>query len=179
LSLAAGKTCSYGDGENPQPADPLFTRQADSRATGKATAFACPEGAARPTAWTREAGSLPIKEKIAIALDIPPPGAGAVEPPSPYAELTVQLGPAQRWGSARGKVPPEQAHHLITTFGIVSSVIAGIAGSVLTLRIAAGLTVAACAELGVALAAAALIASRRAVTRAGRPQALPEARERT
>jgi hypothetical protein len=113
-----------------------------------------------------------------MALDTPPPGAGAVEPPSPYAELTVQLGPARRWGAAKGKVPPEQAHHLITTFGIVSIVIAGIVGSVLTLRIAAGLTVAAYAELGVALAAAALIAFRPGNPR-GRPQALPEARERT
>jgi hypothetical protein len=113
-----------------------------------------------------------------MALDAPPPGEAAEEP-GPYAELTLQLGPAQQWGTAQGKVPPEQAHHLITTFGIVSSVIAGIAGSVLTLRIAAGLTVAAYAELGVALAAAALISFRRAVTRAGRPQALPEASERT
>jgi hypothetical protein len=114
-----------------------------------------------------------------MAVDPPPPEAGAVEPPTPYAELTVQLGPAQQWGTAKGKVPPEQAHHLITTFGIVSSVTAGIAGSVLTLRIAAGLTMAAYAELGVALAAAALIAFRRTVTRAGRPQALPGARGRT
>jgi hypothetical protein len=95
-----------------------------------------------------------------------PPEAGTIEPPSPYAELAVHLGPAQPWGTAKGKVPPEQAHHLITTFGIVSSVIAGIAGSVLTLRIAAGLTGPAYAEIGAALAATVLIAMRRAVTRA-------------
>jgi hypothetical protein len=105
-----------------------------------------------------------------MALDSPlAPEAGPVEPPSPYAELVVQLGPAQPWGTAKGKVPPEQAHHLITTFGIVSSLVAGIAGTVLTLRIAAGLTGPAYAELGVACAAAGLIAIRRAVVRAGTP----------
>ena len=104
-----------------------------------------------------------------MALDSP----GADESPSPYAALTVKLGPAQQWGSAEGRVPPEHAHHLITTFGIVSSVIAGIAGSVLTLRISAGLAGPAYAELGIALAAATLIAFRRAATLAGRPQALP------
>jgi hypothetical protein len=116
-----------------------------------------------------------------MALDSPlAPEAGTVEPPpSPYAELVVQLGPAQQWGgTAKGRVPPEQAHHLITTFGIVASVIAGIAGSVLTLRIAAGLTGPAYAELAAAIAAAALIAMRRAVTRVARPQGLPGTRER-
>ena len=84
-----------------------------------------------------------------MALDSPlAPEAGSVEPPSPYAELVVKLGPAQRWGTAKGKVPPQQAHHLITAFGIVSSVIAGIVGAVLTLRIAAGLTGPAYAEPG-------------------------------
>jgi hypothetical protein len=106
-----------------------------------------------------------------MALDSP----GADESPSPYAALTVKLGPAERWGTAEGKVPPEQAHHLITTFGIVSSVIAGITGSVLTLRIAAGLAGPAYAELGIAAAAAALIAFRRAAARTASPPALPEA----
>ena len=80
-------------------------------------------------------------------------------------------------GTAKGKVPPERAHHLITTFGIVSSVIAGIDGSVFTLRIAAGLTAAVYAELGVVLTAAALIAIRRAVTRAGKPRRFTETGE--
>jgi hypothetical protein len=106
------------------------------------------------------------------------PETGPVEPPSPYAELVVKVGPAQRWGTAKGRVPPEQAHHLITTFGIVAIVIAGIAGAVLTLRIAAGLTGPAYAELGLAFVAAAMITARRAVIRAVRPQELPETRAR-
>ena len=114
-----------------------------------------------------------------MTLDSPlAPETGHVEPPGPYAELDVQLGPAQPWGSAKGKVPPEQAHHLITTFGIVASVIAGISGTVLTLRIAAGLAGPAYAELGLAFAAAVLIALRRAVSRASRRQELPETRAR-
>ncbi len=114
-----------------------------------------------------------------MALDSPlAPETGPVEPPSPYAELVIQLGPTQPWGSARGKVPPEQAHHLITTFGIVSSVAAGIAGTVLTLRIATGLTGPAYAELGLALGAAVLIAVRRTVSHTGRRQELPETRVR-
>jgi hypothetical protein len=124
---------------------------------------------------------LTLKEKMPrMALDSLPLEAGPVEPPSPYAELIVQLGPAQPWGTAKGKgkVPPEQAHHLITTFGIVSSVVAGIAGAVLTLRIAAGLSGPAYAELGIACAAAVLITLRHLVIRAGKPQGLPEANKR-
>lgn len=101
--------------------------------------------------------------------------AETVEPPGPYAELSVQLGPAQPWGSAKGKVPPEQAHHLVATFGIVSSVIAGIAGAVLTLRIAAGLTGPAYAELALAFAGAVLIALRRGAIRAGASRGVPDA----
>ena len=42
-----------------------------------------------------------------MALDRPlAPEASPVEPPSSYAELVVQLGPAQPWGTAKGKVPP-------------------------------------------------------------------------
>jgi hypothetical protein len=100
------------------------------------------------------------------------------EAPSQYAELVVQLGPAQPWGTAKGKVPPEQAHHLITTFGIVAAVIAGIAGTVLTLRISAQLAGPAYAELGLAFGATVLIAIRRAVIRAGRRLELPETRAR-
>jgi hypothetical protein len=93
------------------------------------------------------------------------PEAGPVEPPSPYAELVVQLGPGQPWGTAKGRVPPDQAHHLITTFGIVSIMLA--AGAVITLRVAAGLTAVAYAALGIACACAVLIAIRRFVVRAG------------
>jgi hypothetical protein len=114
-----------------------------------------------------------------MALDNPlAPETGSVEPPTPYAELVVQLGPVQPWGTAKGKAPPGQPHHLITTVGIVASVIAGIAGTVLTLRISAGLTGPAYAELGLAFGAAVLIAIRRAVRRAGKRQELPEPRAR-
>jgi hypothetical protein len=67
-------------------------------------------------------------------------------------------------------VPPENAHHFIATFGIVANVIAGIAGAVLTLRISAGLTIPAYAELGLAFGGAVLIAARRAASRAARHQ---------
>jgi hypothetical protein len=114
-----------------------------------------------------------------MALDSPlAPETGPVEPPSQYAELVVQFGPAQPWGTARGKVPPAQAHHFIATFGIVASVIAGIAGTVLTLRIAPGLTGPAYAELGLAFGAAVLIAVRRAASRSGRSRELPGTRNR-
>ncbi len=103
-----------------------------------------------------------------MALDSPPvPGeTGPVEPPTQFAELVVQFGPVQPLGSVRGRVPPEQAPHLITTFGIVAIVITGIVGAVLTLRIAPGLTGPAYAELGLAFGSVALLAMRRARTRA-------------
>jgi hypothetical protein len=100
-----------------------------------------------------------------MATDILPAAGGPDQEPTRYAELVVQLGPAQQWGSARGKVPPEHTHHLITTFGIVASVAAGVAGAVLTLRIAAGLSGPAYAELGLASGAALLIAIRRSGSR--------------
>jgi hypothetical protein len=113
-----------------------------------------------------------------MATDSLPAAGSPEEEPSRYAELVVQLGPAQQWGSARGKVPPEHTHHFITTFGIVTSVAAGIAGAVLTLRIAAGLTGPAYAELGLAFVAALLIAMRRSADRAAwRESAGPRARE--
>jgi hypothetical protein len=104
------------------------------------------------------------------------------EAPTGFAELDIQIGPAQPWGTARGKVPPGQAHHLITTFGVLGSVIAGIAGAVLTLHISAGLTAPVFAELAVAIASAVLIASRRIPARravrrreaSGAPGAFPE-----
>jgi len=114
-----------------------------------------------------------------MALDSPCSAeAGTVEEPSQYAELKFQFGPAQSWGTAQGRVPPAQTHHFITTSGIVASVIAGIAGAVLTLRIAAGLTGPAYTELGVAFAAAVLIAIRREASRAARRHDPPEARAR-
>ena len=89
------------------------------------------------------------------------PGPDPAEAPTGFAELEIQVGPARSWGTAKGKVPPAQAHHLITTFGILGSVIAGIAGAVLTLRIASGLTAPAFAELALAVTSAVLIATRR------------------
>jgi len=88
---------------------------------------------------------------------------GPAEQPTQAAELKVAVGPA----TAGGSVPPGEAHHYITTFGILVSVIAGIAGAVLTLRIGSGvltlrvtsgLTILGLAELGVALASAVIIA---------------------
>jgi hypothetical protein len=68
--------------------------------------------------------------------------------------MTITVGPAQ---SLRAAVPGDQAHHLITTFGILGSVCGGIGGAALTLRnqSLAGLAL---AELALALAAAVLIA---------------------
>ncbi len=88
---------------------------------------------------------------------------GPAEQPTQAAELKLAVGPA----TAGGSVPPGEAHHYITTFGILVSVIAGIAGAVLTLRIGSGvttlrvtsgLTVLGLAELGLALASAVIIA---------------------
>jgi hypothetical protein len=86
-----------------------------------------------------------------------------IEQPTQAAELRFAVGPA----SAGGTVPPGDTHHFITTFGIAGSVAAGIAGAVLTLRLASGvtalrvgsgLTVLALAELGLGLLGAVLIA---------------------
>jgi len=77
----------------------------------------------------------------------------AEPPPTPSAEMTIMVGPAQSW---RAAVPGDQAHHLITTFGILGSACGGISGAVLTLR-NPNLTVLALAELGLALVAALLI----------------------
>jgi hypothetical protein len=86
-----------------------------------------------------------------------PPTAGLVfpEPPTAAARLIIKVGPAQL---AEGTVPPDQARHLITTFGILGCVVAGIGGAVLTLHAAPGLIALAIAELAVALAGAAFIA---------------------
>jgi hypothetical protein len=89
------------------------------------------------------------------------PGPPLAEPPaqlpepSEFAELEISVGPAQR---ARGRVPPDQADLLITTFSILSCAVTGIGGVVLTLHIAATLTSLALAELVLALVIALLIA---------------------
>lgn len=62
-------------------------------------------------------------------------------------------------GTGAGTVPPDQARHLVTTFGILGSVFSGIGGVVLTLHIAPRLGGLALAELVLALAAAVLIAA--------------------
>lgn len=88
----------------------------------------------------------------------------AKERPSEAAQLKIKAEPARvrviarRWLTAEGTVPPADARHLITTFGIVGCVITGSAGAVLTLRIEPRLTSVAFAELAVALVAAILVA---------------------
>lgn len=79
--------------------------------------------------------------------------------PTQLAELEISLGPGPQWGTARGTVPPDQPHHLITTFGILGSAVAGTAGAVLSLRIDSRLGTLALAELTLAFVAAALIAA--------------------
>jgi hypothetical protein len=106
-----------------------------------------------------------------MQLTRPAPGPAPAETPTTFAELKIQVGPAQPWGTAKGRVPPDQANHLISAFGALGSSTAGIAGAVLTLRINPGLTGPAYAELALALIAAALIAIRRPAPRgeSGRP----------
>jgi hypothetical protein len=91
----------------------------------------------------------------------PGPGPAPAETPTTFAELEIQVGPAQPWGTARGRVPPDQANHLISAFVALGNVTAGITGAVLTLRISPGLTGPAYAELAIALIAALLTAVRR------------------
>jgi hypothetical protein len=90
----------------------------------------------------------------------PGPGPAPAETPTMFAELEIQVGPAQQWGTARGRVPPDQANHLISAFVALGNVTAGITGAVLTLRISPGLTGPAYAELAIALVAALLTAVR-------------------
>lgn len=82
-----------------------------------------------------------------------------VERPTSFAELEIQVGPAVPWGTAKGRVPPDQTNYFIMTFGVLGSVVTGTAGAVLTLRIAPRLTGLALAELILALAAALMIAA--------------------
>jgi hypothetical protein len=88
-----------------------------------------------------------------------PRGPVPLERPSSFAELEIQVGPAIPLGTAKGRVPPDQANYLIMTFGILGSVVTGTAGAVLTLRIAPRLTGVALAELILALAAVLAIAA--------------------
>jgi hypothetical protein len=108
----------------------------------------------------------------------PPGHEAALAEPSQHAELMISLGPAPQWGTARGLVPADQAHHLVTTFGILGSLVTGIGGAVLTLHT----TVAALAyaELALALVAAVLIAacSRMGPRGKGKRQKVSQARRR-
>jgi len=99
------------------------------------------------------------------------PAPAPAETPTMFAKLEIQVGPAQPWQTANGKVPPDQANHPISMFGALGSAIAGIAGAVLTLRIGSGLTGPADAELALALISAVLIARRHPAGRreSGRP----------
>ena len=83
-----------------------------------------------------------------------------VEAPTALAELKIQVSPDQPRGTAsETKGPAGQAHHLITTCGVLGSVIAGITGAVLTLRASPRLLAPAFAELALAVTSATLIAS--------------------
>lgn len=74
--------------------------------------------------------------------------------PTSSAEMTITLGPPPSW---RAAVPSEQAHHLITTMGIVVSVCGGIGGAVYTLH-NASLGALGLAEMGTGLLGAILVA---------------------
>lgn len=83
---------------------------------------------------------------------------GQAERPTWAAELWIIAEQVQARGTAEGVVPSGHVDHLITTFGIAGSIVAGTAGAVVTLRLAPGLTVIALAELMLALAGAVLVA---------------------
>lgn len=87
------------------------------------------------------------------------PSPDRPELPTQFAELKISVGPIQHL-STEGTVSPDQAHHLVTTFGLLASVVAGVGGAVLTLHVVHGTTgvVLAFAELALALVAAVLIA---------------------
>ena len=83
-----------------------------------------------------------------------PTGAARVRIETEGARVKIT---ARRWITAEGTVPSRDARHLITMFGVLSSVVTGTAGAVLTLRIARQLTPVAFAELALALIGAVLI----------------------
>jgi hypothetical protein len=93
-----------------------------------------------------------------MSLTILPAREPDPEAPTAFAELKIEVGPAQPWGYANGEALPSQAHDLVTAFGILGSVVAGIAGAVLTLRKSPGLIAPALAELALAGTSAALVA---------------------
>jgi hypothetical protein len=85
--------------------------------------------------------------------------ASSESAPTPSAKMTISLRPDQFGGSAEvGNVPADQAHHLITTFGVVVIGFGGIGGAVLTFYISSRSMALALAELALALAIAVLIA---------------------
>lgn len=92
-----------------------------------------------------------------------PPTAELTEQPTRAAQLKITEQPARvkitakRWGSAEGIVPSAEAHHLITTFGLMGSVITGTTSAVLTLRIDSRLTALAILELALTAMVAVLI----------------------
>ena len=86
----------------------------------------------------------------------PTTAAMLAELPTAAAKLTIQVGPAQL---AEGTVPPDQARHLITTFGVLACIFSGIGGVILTLHIDPTLIALAFAELALAFVGAVLIAA--------------------
>jgi hypothetical protein len=82
------------------------------------------------------------------------------EQPTSLAELEIWIDPATPGQQGKGW-PPDQASYAVMTWGIVSSVVGGIAGAVLTVFIAPGHAGIALAELVLALTAALIIAAAR------------------
>jgi hypothetical protein len=76
----------------------------------------------------------------------------------PTSSAKLEIRTAQLTGSASAKVPPNDARHMVTTFGIVGCLFIGIGGTVLTLRVSAALTGPALAELLVTLVTVVVIA---------------------
>jgi hypothetical protein len=105
------------------------------------------------------------------SLPAPGPGADLKLSRGPIAKLKFSIGTMPPKGSITGLVPAGQAHHLITTFGIVLAAVAGIGGAVLTLH-ATSDAITVYAELALALVASVLIAvcSRRGVTEDNRSE---------
>lgn len=82
-----------------------------------------------------------------------------VAEPGPRAEIQINVGPVPKgWGTVKVNVPADQAHHLVTTVGILGSVAAGVVGVTLTLQEVSGAIILAYAELVLAFIAAVLIA---------------------
>ena len=136
--------------------------QIEPPAGGTAIVPAEPLGEKRPSSPSATRSRLPLahqpKQRAVASLT---PSALL---PTRAAQLKITAEPAKvkitarRLVTAEGTVPPGEARHLIAAFGILGSVVAGIAGAVLTLRINPGLTGLAVAELVLALAGAVLIA---------------------